>query len=34
MLNKYPRAERFLHEHPGMTLDEALRYFEKLEEKT
>jgi len=28
---KYPHATRFLREHPEMTLDDALKYFENLE---
>lgn len=31
-LSKYPRAEKFLKE-TGMTLDQALAYFEKLEQE-
>jgi len=31
--SKYPRTQRFLSEHPGMTIDEAITYFENLENK-
>lgn len=28
---KYPHAVRFLQEHPGMTVDEAILLLEKIE---
>lgn len=28
-LDKYPRAKRFLEEHPGWTLDQALKWVEE-----
>lgn len=28
-LSKYPRVERFMAEHPGMSLDDALTLVEK-----
>ena len=30
-MNKYPRATKFLQEHPELTLDQALEFFEKEE---
>jgi len=29
MNNKYPRATKFLAEHPEMTVDEAIAYLDK-----
>jgi len=28
---KYPNTARFLKQHPDMTVDDAIAYFEKLE---
>ena len=31
---KYPKAQAFLDEHPGWTLDQALVYFDELEKRS
>jgi hypothetical protein len=28
--NEYPRATKFLREHPDMSLDDAVEYFKRL----
>jgi len=30
---KYPKASRFLREHPGMSVDQAIEYLEKTYEE-